>query len=113
MRDYLEEYNDEQDYSYQKFYTEEEYESGADISNINENDFLSVTNNDKPKRKRKKNNTIETKKTPSVFSSGDIVTYRKKQAIVLIGPYEKNFKQYYEIQIHDGSIVTATASALS
>lgn len=47
LRDYLEEYNDEQDYSYQKLYTEhEEYESVNDnYFNFNENDFLAIMTN--------------------------------------------------------------------
>ena len=40
------------------------------------------------------------------------VLYRNKEATVVFGPYEKNYKKLYEIQTQDGKIITATSSAL-
>ena len=43
---------------------------------------------------------------------GDNVIYRKKQATVIYGPYEKNYKQVYELQMQDGTIVSAISTLI-
>lgn len=55
--------------------------------------------------KKKKKNEME-------FAMGDNVIYRKKQATVIYGPYEKNYKQVYELQVQDGTIVSAISTSI-
>ena len=43
---------------------------------------------------------------------GDNVVYRKKPATVIYGPYEKNYKQVYELQMQDGTIVSAISTSI-
>lgn len=52
------------------------------------------------------------KKNEIIFNVGDKVIYRKKQATVLFGPYEKNYKQVYELQMEDGSVTPAISVSI-
>ena len=56
--------------------------------------------------------TFKKKKPEVTFEQGENVLYRNKEATVVFGPYEKNYKKLYEIQTQDGKIITATSSAL-
>ena len=52
------------------------------------------------------------KKGDELVYIGDIVIYRKKQATVVFGPFEKNYKQVYELQMEDGSVVSAISDSI-
>lgn len=52
------------------------------------------------------------RKEKVVYNVGDAVIYRKKSATVLYGPYERGVRQMYELQLSDGSVVSATATAI-
>jgi hypothetical protein len=52
------------------------------------------------------------KKDKIIYNIGDKVVYRKKKASVLFGPYEKNYKQIYEIQMEDGTVTSAISTSL-
>jgi len=43
---------------------------------------------------------------------GEDVVYRKKNAKVMYGPYEKNYKIFYELQMEDGTVTCAVAQSV-
>lgn len=56
--------------------------------------------------------TFKKKKPEIIFEQGEKVTYRNKEATIIFGPYEQNYKKFYEIQMIDGRIISATSTAL-
>lgn len=55
-----------------------------------------------------------TKKAPPPFKEGDLVTYRKKGARVVYGPWFKDSKALYELQYEEsGMVVTAHAQSVT
>ena len=89
---------------------------------INENDFLNSLDGGEPKPKRQKQkSTTKTyrsttmkkkKKLDVVYDIGEDVVYRKKNAKVMYGPYEKNYKIFYELQMEDGTVTCAVAQSV-
>ena len=94
---------------------EDENEEDANVS-IDDEDIMSSLNDIRmPKKPAQRNYATNIPKKPKLkveFASGDQVTYRKKKGMVLFGPYEKNYKQIYELQMEDGTIVSAIATSV-
>lgn len=63
-------------------------------------------------RKTRATTIKKKKKNEQEFGSGESVIYRKKHATVIFGPYEKNYKQVYELQMEDGTIVSAISTSI-
>ena len=105
-------YSNNENYSYE--YDDEE-EKHNNSFNFNDDDILNnLDNNQMPSKQIKaKATTMKKKKKPiKLFNIGDIVIYRKKQATVVFGPFEKNYKQVYELQMEDGSVVSAISDSI-
>lgn len=118
-------YNNDYDYNYQdeeevdvrtlKFEEddteEEEVDEQADLRKmIDDEDIISCLDDARvptraPNGKRKRKEKV-------TFTVGERVVYRKKEATVIYGPYERSAKQMYELQLADGSVVSATATAV-
>ncbi len=103
---------DERSSQYNKYFEDDDDEDEKNLADtIDDDDILQCFDDARISTKA----TImkpKKKKQEKIFNSGEIVTYRGKNATIVYGPYEKNYKQLYEIQTHDGKIVSATASAL-
>lgn len=98
------------------------YGEKKDDVKINENDFLNSLDGGEPKPKRQKQkSTTKTyrsttmkkkKKLDVVYDIGEDVVYRRKNAKVMYGPYEKNYKMFYELQMEDGTVTCAVAQSV-
>ena len=107
--------------SYMDEHDEFDEEPHKDVK-INENDFLNSLDGGEPKPKRQKQkSTTKTyrsttmkkkKKLDVVYDIGEDVVYRKKNAKVMYGPYEKNYKIFYELQMEDGTVTCAVAQSV-
>lgn len=100
-------------------YTEESYsydeeEQQNQSFNFNDDEILNnLDNNQMPTVQKAKATTMKKKKKPvKLFDIGDEVVYRKKSAFVVFGPFEKNYKQVYELQMEDGSVVSAISDSI-
>ena len=62
---------------------------------------------DKPAKPRRK------KPAKPTFKPGDKVMYRKHEATVMFGPYERGTKIMYELRMSDGTVVTAHAQSVN
>ena len=108
-------YDDTYDYDnrskYNKFFDDDDEEEEKQATKNIDSDLFPYIDD---ARISTKATTFKTKKKKQekIFKIGDAVFYRNKEAVVVFGPYEKNYKQLYEIQTHDGKIVSATAAAL-
>lgn len=106
-------YSNNENYSYE---CDDEEEKHNNSFNLNDDDILNnLDNNQMPSSKqiKAKATTMKKKKKPiKLFNIGDIVIYRKKQATVVFGPFEKNYKQVYELQMEDGSVVSAISDSI-
>jgi len=63
-------------------------------------------------RKQRATTMNKRKKLDVVYEVGTEVIYKKKKAKVIFGPYEKNYKFVYELQMEDGSITSAIATSV-
>lgn len=59
----------------------------------------------KPRRPR-------TKAAKPTFRVGDKVIYRRHEATVMFGPYERGSKAMYELRMDDGTVVSAHAQSI-
>ena len=51
-------------------------------------------------------------KADVVYERGDSVIYKNKKCKILYGPYEKNYKDVYELLTEDNTIVSAIATSI-
>jgi len=107
---------------------EDEEPKGNDSVFFNPNAIIDSLDGDekistpKPKKKKKKSSIQskarsttmkKKKKLDVVYEINEEVVYRKKKAKVMYGPYEKNYKMFYELLfIDDGVMVTAVAQSV-
>lgn len=63
-------------------------------------------------RKQRATTMNKRKKLDVVYEVGTKVIYKKKNATVIFGPYEKNYKFIYELQMEDGSVTSAIATSV-
>ena len=75
-------------------------EEGIAKINIDDDSIIDSLNETHVNNKSKvvaHSTTMKKKKVEKVFISGDNVIYKKKNAMVVFGPYEKNYKKIYEL----------------
>mgnify|MGYP000957345898 CR=1 FL=1 len=72
-----------------------------------------ATEEDSKKTKAKSTTMKKKKKLDVVYEIGDEVVYRRKKAKVMFGPYERNYKMFYELLfVDEGVMVTAVAQSV-
>ena len=95
-----------------------------ELEEFNESNGLSIDDNTlmdnleknvKPSSKQTKHRATTMKKkkvAEKAFNIGDSVIYRKHNATVMFGPYERNYKQLYELQMEDGTVMSAVSTSI-
>ena len=95
---------------------EDEEENEDTNVSIDDDDLMSSLSDariaKKPAQRNYATNIMKKPKLKVQFAAGEQVMYRKKKGMVLFGPYEKNYKQIYELQMEDGTIVSAIANSV-
>jgi hypothetical protein len=112
--DYIEfNYDEEYEISSASYMYDNNYVNEDKDTHIDENTLIDDLDNDVQLTRKEHATTIKRKKKPEVlFNVGDKVMYRKKIVTVIFGPYEKNYKQVYELLTDEGSVVSAIATSI-
>jgi hypothetical protein len=113
-------YNGDYEFEEAPVYTYNIHDEDFDEENhkdLHINDDFLVDNLDKnieikPQRKQRATTINKKRKLDTIYEIGSKVIYRKKNATVIYGPYERNYKFIYELQMEDGSIVSAIATSV-
>lgn len=112
--DYTEfDYDEEYEISSASYMYDNDYINDDKDTHIDENMIIDDLDNDVQLTHKEHATTMKRKKKPEVlFNIGDKVIYRKKTATVMFGPYEKNYKQVYELLTDEGSVLSAIATSI-
>ena len=107
-------YDNEMEIKIPSFDEDEDEEEERDLKcEIDDEEMLQYFDDAKMSTSSRAPSTTFKKKKPEItFEQGEKVTYRNKEAVIVFGPYEKNYKKLYEIQMFDGKIIAATSNAL-
>lgn len=97
-----------------KQFYEDSLDDEDELSKVLGKNKKSNDNEDEEENKKDKNNSRFKAKVKPKYKVDDIVIYKKREAKVLFGPFERASKFLYEVQmLHDGTVVTASAQAMT
>lgn len=107
-------YHDDYDYKikFDKFLEDDEEEDNEKAINDIDEDLLQCLDDARMPTKATSFKPAKKKKPEQTFDAGEVVTYRGKEVTIIFGPYEKNYKMLYEIQTHDGKVISAVSTSL-
>ena len=79
----------------------DEFDEFSDYDDYNEDEEKSS------EMKKKKRSRLDV-----IYERGDSVIYKNKKCKILYGPYEKNYKDVYELLTEDKTLVSAIATSI-